>query len=221
MLSGAILRRAGAVYGLYAAGVLLGFAVHRRRASSAFSFGEELRRSRLRAFRRFPLRQVGRALLADDVPRTAAAMTAVNLGGAAAHFLAGLFYLSPLLAAGQGFLVGSMLATARNARTYLFTAAVLPFEVGAFALGGGLGIRLGERLRGKGSGARLALAAGRPELRRGLALVVLLQGIGGLLEAVGAIRLGLPGLLSRDEIAAAVGVAPPDAGRRGSPGGWG
>jgi len=153
---------------------------------------------RLQAFHRFPLRQVGRALLGEDIPRAAALTTLVNLNASILHIVAGTLYLAPLVAVVQGFLLGTLLAPARGGRTYLFTAAVLPFEVGAFALSAALGMRIARRWLLDRRGVRRGITESWPELQTGLPLVILLQALGGFLKAAGAIWLRLPGVLTRE-----------------------
>lgn len=195
------------VFSLYTTGMAAGFALARGSGGDGSSLAEQLKAKRLMAFGRFPLRQIGRALVAGDLPRTSILMTVVNLNGAVLHFLAGMLYLSPVLALIQGFMVGNLLALANSARTYLFSALVLPFEVGAFALSGALGMEMAGRRWGRMGPGRDA-PLGRPGLIWGLPVVLLLQAAGGILEAAGALRLKLPGALSMEEIAGAVADAP-------------
>jgi hypothetical protein len=197
-MSERVVKRTAIVLGCYFLGVLGGLILPQGRG-----MGEQLRELRLQAFGRFPLRQLGRAMLVGNAPRTAAIMAAVNLNASVLHFAAGLIYLSPLLAATQGFLVGSMLAVRRSAGVLLFSALVLPLEAGAFALSGALGMerasrwlaaRRGESERGEDPGSLLW----------GIPAVVLLQALGGVAEAAGAVRFKFPGVLTREEIARAV-----------------
>lgn len=146
-------------------------------------------------------------MLSDDIPRTAVLMSEVNLSGALLHLLLGTLYLAPVFAGVQGFPVGGMLSLVRSGRAYLFSAMVLPLEAGAFSLAGGLGMRLADRWLLQRCGLRRGVVETWPELKVGLPLVVLLQASGGLLEAVGAITFRLPGVISREQMARAVGIA--------------
>jgi hypothetical protein len=193
-----VIKRSAIVLGCYLLGVLGGMVLPQGRG-----MGQRTLDARLQAFARFPLRQVGRALLSGDISKTAAMMSAVNLNASALHFAAGLLYLSPVLAAVQGFMLGAMLSVRQSAGVLLFFALVIPLEVGAFALSGALGM---ERLS-RWLAARRGAAGGgddRAGLRWGLPAVLLLQGLGGGVAAGGAIRFNLPGVLTREEIARAV-----------------
>ena len=198
-----LFRSSAAVFGFYFLGVLVGLVRMRRGTAADKLAGERLLEYRLMAFGRFPLRQVGMAIVEGNVPKTAALMGVVNLSAAALHYAAGLLYLSPLLAAGQGFMLGAMLAVRGSLRTHLFSLLVLPFEVGAFAISGGLGMERATRwwhsMRGTPGEIRE-----RSSLRWGLPAVLLLQATGGVLEALGAIHFRLPGVLTLEEIERAV-----------------
>jgi hypothetical protein len=193
-----VIKRSFVVLACYFLGVLAGLVLPQGRG-----MGERLRDARLLAFGRFPLRQLGQSMLAEDISRTAGIMTTVNLNASALHFAAGMLYLSPAFAAVQGFLVGAMLAVRRSAGVLAFSALVLPLEAGAFALSGALGMERTSRwLSARRGEGECGEAPG--SLLWGIPAVVLLQALGGLAEAAGAVRFKFPGVLSREEIARAV-----------------